>query len=204
MNTEKREIVIPRKKSKSVSYAVLMLFIAALSFFMLVEYFFDIPWLKTTMPFVAVLCMIVIAPFMTWCGIGYVKQIFNENPVLIVNENGLYEQMSRNSVGMIEWDDIQDINVVPHMNNTHWICIILKEPEKYIKDPKMLDRLNKQRKTAMWGHVIFSSLYFKRDIKKVTAVMKYYFDMHNAHDSFSGAETGDMKANAGASDVNKE
>ena len=46
-----------------------------------------------------------------------VKEIFNEKPVLIVNEIGINEEVSYNSVGMIKWEDIQKFSRVSIIKN---------------------------------------------------------------------------------------
>lgn len=183
MEMENQEIIIPRKKSKSIIYATSMLLIAALFLFLLVEYFFDIPAITANMPLIAVIFVVLFLPIFILCGVVYFKQIFNENPVLIVNENGIHEQMSRNSVGLIKWVDIEDIKIIPYMDNTYWIGIVLKQPEMYITNQKLLARLSKQKGTAKWGHITFTSLYFKKEIKEVAKLMQYYFAKYNENPS---------------------
>ena len=183
MEMEKQEIVIPRKKSKSIIYATSMLLIAALFLFLLVAYFFDIPAITTNIPLVAIIFVVLTLPIFIWCGVDYFKQIFNENPVLIVNENGIHEQMNKYSVGVIKWVDIEDIKIIPYIDNTYWIGIVLKQPEKYITSQKLLDKLSRQKTTARWGHITFSSLYFKKEIKEVAKLMQYYFAKYNENPS---------------------
>jgi hypothetical protein len=185
MEIVNREMIIPRKKSISIRNAVLLLVLAAVFlFFFGYAYFFDVPWMTSKPPLVAVVLTLLITPVLFFCGIGYVKQIFNENPILIINERGIHEQMSRNSVGLIKWEDIEKVNVIPYMDNTHWVCIILKRPEKYITDQKRLSKLSRQKGTAQWGHVTFSSLYFKKKINEVAAVIQYYLGQYREECSF--------------------
>ena len=179
MGTENREIISPRKKSTSIKNAVLMfLFAAVFLVFFVYDYFIGVSWITSEPPLVMVILSLVFAPVFILCGVAYTRQIFNSDPILIVNRYGICEQMSRNSVGLIRWEDIEKVNIIPYMDNTHWVCIILKRPEKYITDPKLLNRLNRQKGTAKWGHVTFSSLYFKRRIKEVAAVIQYYLDQY--------------------------
>jgi hypothetical protein len=80
---------------------------------------------------------------------------------------------------MIKWEDIQNINIIPYMDKTYFICIFLKTPEKYINNQKILNKLNKQSTTNKWGHISFSSLYFKKEFKEVIEIMQYYFAQNN-------------------------
>ena len=99
------EIIILRKKSKSFGNAILMLFSALLMFLPIVIYFELIPGIEASNEdgmslFVVILCTILI-PILVLCAIYYFKQIFNNKPVLIVNQKGITEYMSARSVGFI-------------------------------------------------------------------------------------------------------
>jgi hypothetical protein len=174
--TENREIIIPRKKSKSIGYTIFMFAIAALFLFLAVIYFFDVPGINADdMPLVAVALILLATPIFIWCGIIYFKQIFNENPILTVNAGGITEQTNKIYTGLIRWEDIEEIKVIPYMDNTYWIGIVLKRPEKYIENEKLLKRHNKQRDTIGWaGHIAFTSLYYKKQIGEVSDTMQYY------------------------------
>ena len=174
------EIIIPRKKSKSFGNAILMLFSALLMCLPIVIYFELIPGIKASdeegMPlFVVILCTILM-PILAICAIFYFRQIFNDKPVLIVNQKGITEYMSARSVGFIKWEDIEYINVFPYLDNTFYICIYLKRPEKYIKNKKLLRKLNNRKSTQKWGHIFFTSIYFKKEFNVVSETMKYYFE----------------------------
>ena len=84
--------------------------------------------------------------------------------------------MSTYCTGLIKWEDVDDVTIIPYMNNTYFIGILLKRPEKYIKNEKLLNRLNKQNGTKKWGHIRLSSIYFKKEFKNVVELIKYYFD----------------------------
>lgn len=176
-----KEITIPRKKAKSIKFTIGMFLATVILILPIIIYFVDIPWLTADTPLFFVIMCILVAPICAFCTVGYFKQIYNKKPVLIVNEIGIQEGMSYNSVGMIRWEDIKKINIIPYMGNTHFICIILKSPEKYIKNQKLLQRLNR-RSTNTWGHISFSSIYFKKEIKEVAEIMKYYFAQYNEID----------------------
>ena len=133
--TENREIIIPRKKSKSIGNTILMFAFAALFLFLAFIYFFDVPGIDADdMPLIAVVLILLATPIFIWCGIIYFKQIFNENPVLTVNSSGITEQTNKIFTGLVKWEDIEDIKIIPYMDNTYWIGIVLKNPTKYIEN----------------------------------------------------------------------
>lgn len=175
-----KEIIIPRKRSKSIKAVALMLFATLLMSLCAVLYFMEIPGIKVEMEMPLLLAVLVAlcAPCCAFCTIFYWKQIFNTEPVLIVNAVGVQENMSSKSVGMVQWTDIQKINVIPYFDGV-MIGVVLKRPEKYIDDPKRLNILKKQKSTAKWGHISISSIYFQKEWKQVVALMKYYFAKYN-------------------------
>lgn len=174
-----KEIIIPRKKSKSINFTIGMFLGTVLLILPSIIYFTDISWITSDIPLFFVIISILCAPVCAFCTVEYFKQIFNKKPVLIVNEIGIHEEMSYNSVGMIKWEDIKNINIIPFTDKTYLICIFLKIPEKYIKSQKLLNKLNRQSATNKWGHISFSSLYFKKEFKEVIEIMQYYFTQYN-------------------------
>ena len=171
-----KEIIIERKKSKSIRLSLFMFIITLIMVLPIVFYFGDFDFITSDIPLVAVILAIAILPVLIWTTTYYFKQIFNHKPVLIVNEKGIEEGMSTYCAGLIKWEDVDDVTIIPYMNNTYFIGILLKRPEKYIKNEKLLNRLNKQNSRKKWGHIILSSIYFKKEFKNVVELIKYYFD----------------------------
>ena len=181
-----KEIIIHRKKSKNIEITIVLFLATVVLIFPIIIHFTDIPWITSDVPLYIIILSGLCAPVCAFCTIGYFKEIFNEKPVLIVNEIGIIvnefginEEVSYNSVGMIKWEDIQNINIIPYTGKTYFICISLKTPEKYIENQKLLNKLNRQSTTNKWGHISFSSLYFKKEFKEVIEIMQYYFAQHN-------------------------
>ena len=169
-----KEIVIKRKKSKSIGFCLFMFITTLLMILPIVFYFGDFDFATFDIPSVVVILAFAILPVLIWATIYFFKQIFNDKPVLIVNEKGIEEGMSTYSTGLIEWEDIEDVTITPYMDNTYFIGILLKSPEKYIKNEKLLNRLNKRNSTKKWGHVSISSMYFKKEFKDVVNLISYY------------------------------
>ena len=174
-----KEIIIPRKRSKSIKFTIMMFFATIITTLPIILYFADLSFITSEVPLYVAVIGIVCAPICGLCTIAYFKEIFNEKPVLIINECGLQEEINYNSVGLIKWEDIKAINIIPYADNTYFICILLKDPAKYIKNTKLLNKLNKQKSTIKWGHIRFSSLYFKKEFNNIIEIMKYYYSKYN-------------------------
>ena len=82
----KTEIIVPRKKSTSLGAALLLFFAAAAMIFIIVGHFIDFFDEENVL---LVLGAVAVAPICIGCGVFYFKQIFNEEPVLTVNEQGI-------------------------------------------------------------------------------------------------------------------
>ena len=67
----------------------------------IVFYFGDFDFITSDIPLVVVIIAIIVLPVLIWTTIYYFKQIFNNKPVLIVNEKGIEEGMSTYSTGLI-------------------------------------------------------------------------------------------------------
>ena len=168
-----KSIIINRKKSVSIKAALLLFLVMSLFGFYLYLYHGRPAWLTSEIPFFLVVIAYLIMPILLFAFIFYFRSIFNHEPVLIVNENGIHEQVRYRSVGMIKWIDIEKISVQPYMDKTYLIHIYLINPDDYLikKSRFSFKRLN-------YGHVIISSLYFKNDFEKVIEIINYHFKMN--------------------------
>ena len=173
-----KEIIIERKKSKSIKMSLFLFVVNLIMLLPIVAYFADFDFITSDIPLLAVVLCMIVLPILIWCTGYYFKQIFNNNPVLIVNEKGIDEKMSIHNVGLIKWEDIENIIVRPYMGNTYFLGILLKRPEKYIQNEKLLNKLNKRKSTPKWGHISFSSIYFKKEFKIIIELMMYYYKLH--------------------------
>ena len=138
-----KEIIIERKKSKSVRISLFMFIITLIMILPIVFYFGDFDFITSDIPLVAIIIDIIVLPALIWATIYYFKQIFNNKPVLIVNEKGIEEGMSTYYTGLINWEDIEDVTIIPYMDNTYFIGILLKRPEKYIKNERVSSYYNR-------------------------------------------------------------
>jgi len=73
-----------------------------------------------------------------------IKTLSNKKTGLIIDENGITDYSNASSVGLIEWDDIVEINVKEDMS-AKILLIMVKNPEKYIEkaENKIIKRILK-------------------------------------------------------------
>jgi len=69
--------------------------------------------------------------FFGLCAIFYVIKLFDNKPGLIIDKNGILDNSSGISSGLIPWQDIQDINVLKIVRQKI-ILIVVSNPEDYI------------------------------------------------------------------------
>lgn len=169
-----KSIIINRKKSVSIKATLLLFFAMSLFGFYLYLYYVKPVWLTSEIPFFLVVLAYLIMPILLFAFIYYFRSIFNHKPVLIINENGIHEQMRYRSLGMIKWTDIDKISVQPYMDKTYLIHIYLINPDVYLKKKPIF-----KFKRFNYGHVIISTLYFKKDFQKVMEIINYHFEMNH-------------------------
>ena len=80
-----KEIIITRRKSKSIMFTIWMLLSSLLMLYPIYLYYFQPSWSTSNVPVFVVVIAIIILPILLICGVFYFKQIFNNDPVLIVN-----------------------------------------------------------------------------------------------------------------------
>jgi len=174
-----KSYICKRNKWKMFGLFVLMLLVLALFVFF---GFFNIRELGVVdtnfMYYFLKVLSIVFIPVMLFSCFAYFKMIFSDKPILKIDEYGITDYSSVFSVGLIKWIDIKDIFTIPYMDNTYFICIHLKKPEKYIKSKKRVERIKK--KNTLMGQINISSMFFKKDFKEVCDLLKYYFDKAKA------------------------
>lgn len=69
------------------------------------------------------------------CFIFIIRKLFDKNFGLRIDENGITDNSSATSVGLIEWDDIQEIRKMK-IASTKMLLLMTDKPEKYIERAK--------------------------------------------------------------------
>ena len=164
----KNEYIVERKKSVSIKSFLLCFIISIVFIVFLVLDILKIVDMKEKRTFLYIL-IILVTPILLFASFFYFKQLFNNKPILKIDANGFLDNFSRPHVGLILWEDISDVAVLPYMGDTYIISIKLKDPLKYFKKPR-------KKITKTDGDIMITSLYFKKEINEVVLMMKYYIE----------------------------
>ncbi|MFU2203314.1 STM3941 family protein [Streptococcus hyovaginalis] len=74
------------------------------------------------------------------CGfIIFVKRIFNNQPLLMVDQHGITDHSSALALGFVPWQDIENIQL-RHMLNQTFISVSVKDQEVYLAKMSSLQR----------------------------------------------------------------
>lgn len=173
-----KEIVIYPQKGKLIGIAIVLFLMALLFVFLSVLYFVEIPGINADIPLIAVISSLIAVPVLLHCSIFYFKKALSYKPLLIINQTGILEHITTHSVGMIRWEDIQDIRGIRFSKGQCLIAIILKEPEKYFTDRRSLDAVTKQSNVNFRGHIGIPSVFLGGKLNEVIELIQYYFDQY--------------------------
>jgi hypothetical protein len=101
------------------------------------------------------------------CVYGFVK-IFDSKPGLIINKEGITDNSSGVSAGLIPWNEITGFSEF-EIHSTKMLIIMVKEPEKYANRGSVFKRaLNKANMNLVGSPISISS----------TALKMKYSDLH--------------------------
>ena len=73
--------------------------------------------------------------FFGLCALFIAKKLPDKTPGLIINNQGVTDNSSGVSVGLIPWDDIKEINVT-NVANQKFLMLVVKNPDEYINRQK--------------------------------------------------------------------
>lgn len=175
-----RQIIIPR--SKWVSFrGFLFMFLLGVGLGLCA--FVEIPsigFVASQDAKVAILKILSIPtfPICLLCSFMSLIDLFKNTPVLTVNEKGITDSQNRKSVGLIYWMDIEKITKI-HLGNVAFITIHLRNPLKYLKDEKELEKIRKKWPIEEAGEVVISTEYFQDRIYDVMKLMEHYLQQYN-------------------------
>ena len=77
--------------------------------------------------------------FFGLCSYYYAKRIFQDRPLLLVDETGVTDHSTAFAVGHIPWEDITSIQLTAYLNQT-FISIAVKNEEAYLSQMNFLQR----------------------------------------------------------------
>lgn len=120
-------IEIPLSKNKLVLLSLGALLFVAVGIFFIVKPENNSDYLR--------ILGIASVSFFALCLMFFIKKLFDKEKGLIINENGIVDNSSGVSVGLIEWTDIEDIETIK-IASTKLLLIQTDKPEKYIARAK--------------------------------------------------------------------
>lgn len=117
--------------------------------------------------------VVLIIPILVLTLISHVKYLLSNEPILVINEQGITDRTHRNkTIGPILWEDILFIKVIPYMDNLVYISLKLKDPYKYVKPS--ISRLFNNPKYSL--DVNIYSLYFKGQEQAIIDLINEYLE----------------------------
>jgi len=98
-------------------------------------------------------------------GIVGLRKLFDKKAGLILDEEGIIDNSSGVSIGLIHWNDVTDIKVEQVMSNK-FLLIFLADPEKYFESANVFKRKMMKANIKMYGTPISIS----------SSALEYNFD----------------------------
>lgn len=89
-----------------------------------------------------IIILVVAIPFLIWFFVTNLKKIIDKKPGLIIDNQGIIDNMGFSEIGIISWNDITHAKVVKH-NLSEYLLIGIKNNEKII------NRLSGVKKTIV-------------------------------------------------------
>lgn len=105
------------------------------------------------------------------------KIFFSKGMALIIDSNGITDNSSNLSVGLIKWTDITDIRS-DNDNSTKFLYIFVKNPEKYIQKKKFTRRLMRMNMGMTGTPLYISSISLKCSFKELERIVFKEFDRY--------------------------
>lgn len=96
---------------------------------------------------------------------------------LIIDLNGITDNSSNLSVGLIKWTDITDIRS-DNDNSTKFLYIFVKNLEKYIQKKKFTRRLMRMNLNMTGTPLYISSITLKCSFKELERIVFKEFDRY--------------------------
>lgn len=88
--------------------------------------------------------------FFGLCGIVGVRKLFDNSPGLILTAEGIYDNSSGVSGGLIPWREVVGISEY-QIQRQKFVSILVQDPEKYVKRGNALKRMTNRANIKMCG-----------------------------------------------------
>lgn len=121
---------------------------------------------------------IVAVCFFGLVGVYIVPKLFDKKPGLILDHNGLTDNSSAMSVGLILWKDIISIRTIK-VQSTKFLIIKVKNPKKYLSGSNKFKSFLLKANMKMYGTpVSISSNGLKYNFNKLEELVKMEFEKY--------------------------
>jgi hypothetical protein len=116
--------------------------------------------------------------FFCLVGIYIVPKLFDKKPGLILDENGIIDNSSAVSVGLILWKDIISIRT-EKVQSTKFLIIEVDNPEKYVSGSSKFKNFLLKANMKMYGTPLsISSNGLKYNFNNLEELIKMEFEKH--------------------------
>ncbi len=88
--------------------------------------------------------------FFGLCALVGLKKLFDKAPGLILNEEGILDNSSGVSAGVIPWSEVVGINEY-QVQKQKFVSILVQDPEKYVNTGNALKRMANKANVKMCG-----------------------------------------------------
>lgn len=127
---EKKSTTIPLDKKKTIInlFGALLFVVLGLAFIIAPQKFFDFSLIVRIFAFIVGLISIIFFGFILIVGL---QNLFENKSGLTINEDGVIDDFSGYSIGLISWNDILEIKTIK-VSSQKFLILIVKNPQDYI------------------------------------------------------------------------
>lgn len=118
--------------------------------------------------------------FFGWCGAIGVRKLFDKKPGLIFSREGIIDNSSGVSAGLIPWSEIRGFNVY-EIHKQKMLIVLLKNPDKYIEVGSAIKRtLNRTNYKMCGSPVAITSNALNMNFEALLEISHAYFTTYGS------------------------
>ncbi|MEX3931152.1 STM3941 family protein [Paraburkholderia phymatum] len=117
-------------------------------------------------------------PFFGTCGLFVLSRLLRRKPAIIINNDGLTDQASAASVGLIRWSDITEARIIIltfRSSRQKYLGVSLRNPNDYLAKCGPLARAILRKNASLSGYVVnIPQAAVSVGLEVVVAHMEFY------------------------------
>lgn len=118
--------------------------------------------------------------FFGFCGFYYMMKLFDKKPGLVIYDEGIIDNSSAISPGLIKWQDIIDI-FITEINNQKFLTFEIKNPDELVSKQRGLKKiLMTINKNYFRSPIHISSSILDCDFQELHDKIQAQFSIHRA------------------------